>query len=571
MLKALVSSLSAGVLLVAAHGDAQVRLSGPDACRGTVSEVRGDVTIVCEGVSLKALASLNRQLKAMQVGVDEQVARANRWAAMYKDLRSALSGAALKNSLLKDASKALEAGDLPQAEALLRQAVSRMTSDVGATARAEAELGNILVLQFREHEAVLHLETAYRLVPDSLDFGEAYASALSADGRERDARRVYETMLRRHAEPSDSDAHRKLAVTEALLAEAEFDAKELDSAESHFRSALSRLRNFDDRQAQEWKTSVRSALISIYLHSNREAKAEELIRAELQAMPNQKADFMRVAELVLRVQLAQAIVGKDSDEAIALSSKAIETMRTMEKAIPAVAEYIHMAEIVLAEARLNNDDAAGAERVLLDATARADRLIPKTPADREFILRAWELYGDAAVAQDRFGEAVERYRRSIAYGEKFIIVEDGYAERYGGLLVSLGAAQIRADDGEGAEETLLHALGVFDLMKTQKMVARGTGRLQNLIALARLYALTSVLDQARKAYKDAIEEIRATLGEDSKYMPRAMIEMGDFELQFAKNTAEGCRLLSDALRHSSLEPDDRQRATTTVESSCSLQ
>ena len=108
-------------------------------------------------------------------------------------------------------------------------------------------------------------------------------------------------------------------------------------------------------------------------------------------------------------------------------------------------------------------------------------------------------------------------------------------------------------------------------MKTQKMVARGNGRLQNLIALARLYALAGVLDQARKAYKDATEEIRATLGQESKYMPRALVEMGDFELQVAKNTAEGCRLLSDALRHALLEPDDRQRATTAVQTSCSLQ
>lgn len=556
----IVPLLLLALIALPARGRAQVQVSGPDACRSRIEGVVGNVTIVCEGVSAKALAVLNRQLKSVTGGIGAQIERANRWASMYKDLRRHLSQAGVRDRLLKGAAKALESGDFEMTESLLTQSIKRLTLTARATARTEFELGRVLLLQFREHDAIAHLSVAYRLEPEATDFGEEYAEALVADGHELDGRHVYEKMLERAGAGGERFGPRRVATLELLLAELELSADEYDRAEAHFSSVRSRLAAIHDREADALRLTAESALTSIYLRSGRTELAETLIRRELSELEKSGTQFGWFRRAILLTQLGQIVVRTDRKAGLALVLDALKMLQALEESRPDVSSYILLAEVVAGEWYLNANDPAAAESILTDGVRRADLARSTDPDERVSVIRAWELYGDVATAQQRPADAIERYQRSIAHVEKIVVTSDTYAEQYGNVLLSLADAQVHAGEPGDAEETLLHALGVFELMRSKKMPEREHGRLRALIAIARLDAAGGALEQARKAYRDALEEIRTAFGRDSAYVPPHLLEMSDFELSIAKNPAEGCRLLSEALRETAIEAGDRQRA-----------
>ncbi len=78
--------------------------------------VTGNLTVICKGVSPKALEVLNRELSKQRLEANELLAEANNWAQKYHDLLASLAVQTDQSELTQKATGLVQAGQLDKAE-----------------------------------------------------------------------------------------------------------------------------------------------------------------------------------------------------------------------------------------------------------------------------------------------------------------------------------------------------------------------------------------------------------------------------------------------------------------------
>src|SRR5271168_2024752 len=131
-------------------------------CSPNIAYNYAPVTVNCIGVDPRALSRLNEQLRRKNLQLSDAIREANDWAAKYKELEAQLSKAGDEDTLSRQATDFLHAGELEKAEAILKQLVEREKPQVDRYAADEYNLALDLELQSRPVDALPHLEAAYK-------------------------------------------------------------------------------------------------------------------------------------------------------------------------------------------------------------------------------------------------------------------------------------------------------------------------------------------------------------------------------------------------------------------------
>jgi tetratricopeptide (TPR) repeat protein len=126
-----------------------------------VADVKGNVSIVCQGIDPKALARLNELLDKKDLELKQKVTEANEWAERYRDLSARL--AAGSDSQLSQQAKALfQEGKFEEAGTLLDRLLAKQETLVDQVAANHFNRAELFSLQFQPAQAVLHYEKAHQ-------------------------------------------------------------------------------------------------------------------------------------------------------------------------------------------------------------------------------------------------------------------------------------------------------------------------------------------------------------------------------------------------------------------------
>lgn len=166
-----------------------------------VAAVTGNVTIVCPGLNPQILSVLNEQFKARirdrDLRIDQITAEANDWKDRYLSLSKRLEDAGVDDALTRKANDLLKEGKLDEAGQAIDQALVDGESAVDQQAKRQYDRALIFDLQFKDQNALAHLERAYSYRPDNPQYCEAYALALETEQEFAQAETVFRDCLNR--------------------------------------------------------------------------------------------------------------------------------------------------------------------------------------------------------------------------------------------------------------------------------------------------------------------------------------------------------------------------------------
>ena len=165
-------------------------------CSPAVANVAGNVTIVCNGVSPKALERLNRELSRRTLSLQQKLEEAEEFAQKFRELEQRLKEEGDQSKLSLQAAELIAAGELEEADQMLEQIEGREERHVNNLARVAYSRGQVAELRFREPEALPHYEKAYRNRPDNVDYGFRYAYILQKQKIFETAEQVHEVVIR---------------------------------------------------------------------------------------------------------------------------------------------------------------------------------------------------------------------------------------------------------------------------------------------------------------------------------------------------------------------------------------
>jgi predicted Zn-dependent peptidase len=88
-------------------------------CSPAVGQAGGNVTIICQGVSPKALERLNELLDKKDLELQAKIQEAETWAKKYRELQERLTKEGQDDVLARTAKELLDEGKLEEAGAIL--------------------------------------------------------------------------------------------------------------------------------------------------------------------------------------------------------------------------------------------------------------------------------------------------------------------------------------------------------------------------------------------------------------------------------------------------------------------
>ena len=164
-------------------------------CSPVVGQAGGNVTIVCQGVSQKALERLNELLDKKDLELQTKIQEAESWAQKYRELHGRLAQEGQDDILSQTAKTLLEEGKLEEAGAILDRLLASGEKGVEQTAADHFNRAEVYVLQFQPYNALPHYEKAYRYRPDNMKYAFQYAFTLQKQNHHTKAQTVYEEAL----------------------------------------------------------------------------------------------------------------------------------------------------------------------------------------------------------------------------------------------------------------------------------------------------------------------------------------------------------------------------------------
>jgi Tfp pilus assembly protein PilF len=181
-------------------------------CAMNVANINGNVTIQnCPGVPIKALNTLNRELKARRLSEAQAKRSAEEWREKYESLQSQMASAGLSVALLKKALAFLESGDLAAASKVLDEAAKDQDQAILQAATIHFYRGKVAELQFDYDVERAEFKAAYLLAPHSVMIANDYGIFLSHFGPLSESDQVFRTLL------SEATAANALALQAATL------------------------------------------------------------------------------------------------------------------------------------------------------------------------------------------------------------------------------------------------------------------------------------------------------------------------------------------------------------------
>jgi len=174
-----------------------------------VSDVIGDVLIVCRGIDPALLQPLNQQLSQTKSTLNERIKRADNWVRRYSELSTELSRNGDESGRARLAAERLKVGDLAGAESILRDMTTGTNPVVRTLAQAHYDLARVLDLRFKPDEALTQYARAVELQPERGEYLRRYGYTLIDVGRTREGEDVLERVLRvieRESVDSSGDA-----------------------------------------------------------------------------------------------------------------------------------------------------------------------------------------------------------------------------------------------------------------------------------------------------------------------------------------------------------------------------
>jgi hypothetical protein len=264
--------IGAIVLLLAPTTPAQTRnikQSSGGFCSPPINEVVGDVTVICNGVSPKALARLNAHLATVNKTLAEKIQEADQWAAWYFDLKRKLEMLQAPEEDYKMALALIDAGELEQSEAILKPLADKQGTEAAAPQFA---LGRTYQMSFNRDGALEYLRKAYTNVPDNLQYALAYAEVLYSGTQVESAAKVLSKATDAARQLSGGPDPVRFAEALALLGDVYLDSGDDDRAIIAIKEAWgirqSLLGNQDPQEQRIAIAQLEAELGSAYLAEN---------------------------------------------------------------------------------------------------------------------------------------------------------------------------------------------------------------------------------------------------------------------------------------------------------------
>jgi len=163
-------------------------------CSPAVANVKGNVTINCQGVDPKALEQLNARLDAMDKQIVERVRDAEEWAAKYRDLKTRLTTADPTGAEQRAAAM-LKEGQLDEAGKVLDEQLAKEDDVLRRLARLQFSRAEVYALQFHPLKALPHYRKAHQYDPGNIDYTLALANALLAQREYNAALPLFEQII----------------------------------------------------------------------------------------------------------------------------------------------------------------------------------------------------------------------------------------------------------------------------------------------------------------------------------------------------------------------------------------
>ena len=147
-------------------------------CAPAVADIKGNVTINCQGVDPKAQARLNELLDLKDLQLTDRIKEAEDWARKYRELLERLESQADDSESAKRAESLIREGQFEEAGRLLDEIIERGEAVVRRTARNHFNRGNLFQLQYQPVKALADLKRAYELDPTEYKYSFSYATLL---------------------------------------------------------------------------------------------------------------------------------------------------------------------------------------------------------------------------------------------------------------------------------------------------------------------------------------------------------------------------------------------------------
>lgn len=166
-------------------------------CSPAVADVKGKVTIVCNGVDPKAIKRLNELLDKKDIELSDKIREADAWTRKYNELQQRLTAEGKEDPLALEAKSLIQKGKLEEAGKILDQLLVSEESQVDKIAANHFNRGQIFELQFKPLEAFPHYRKAYDYRPENFEYAHTYARLLQDQKRHDLAERVYLNNLKK--------------------------------------------------------------------------------------------------------------------------------------------------------------------------------------------------------------------------------------------------------------------------------------------------------------------------------------------------------------------------------------
>jgi len=275
-----------GVTAVSAQSPA-ITQSTQGWCRPTVGQAGGNVTIVCQGVSPKALERLNELLDEKDIERQTKIQEAETWAQRYRDLQDRLTQEGQDDSLSQTAKALLEEGKLEEAGAILDRLLASGEKTVEQMVADHVNRAAVYELQFQPYKALLHYEKAYHYRPDNTKYALQYAFTLQKQNHHAKAQTVYQEALGTYRKLAQANPQAYLPYVATVLnnlAVLYSDTQRLNDSEQAYQEALGTYRKLAQANSQAYLPYVAMTLNhlgNLYSDMQRLSDSEQAYREAL--------------------------------------------------------------------------------------------------------------------------------------------------------------------------------------------------------------------------------------------------------------------------------------------------
>ena len=232
----------------------------------------GDITIVCQGVSPKALERLNELLDKKDIEFQTKIQEAETWAQKYRELHGRLGQEGQDDILSQTAKTLLEEGKLEEAGAILGRLIASGKKRVKQVAAHHFNRAEVYTLQFQPYNALPHYEKAYRYRSDNAKYAFQYAFTLQKQNHHTKAQTVYQEALGTYRKLANANPQAYLSYVAQTLNSLGIlysDTQRLSDSEQAFKEALGTYRKLANANPQAYLPDVANTFNNLgFLYSN---------------------------------------------------------------------------------------------------------------------------------------------------------------------------------------------------------------------------------------------------------------------------------------------------------------